>query len=366
MKQMAVVLAMGMAFTKAFFRNKVALFFTFLFPLVFLVVFGFIFGNDNQPNFEVGLIDRSESELTQTFLITAEASEIFEFDRDGDLEEFEIQLGRGEIDAIIILDENFGQVAASGRPEGRLQLLYDQSDEQLGLAMISVLENISDRLNQNLAPADQPLTIDARTLQTADLSRFDYVFAGLIGFSMLSLGVFSMSEGFMQDKKSKALLRIRLAPVRAWQLIAATIFNRVLVGLVAVGLMFVAGILIFGFQMRGDYLNFLLFSIISLVCLLGFGTFIASWARDSNQAAPLANLISFPMMFLSGIFFPVYLMPDWLQQITAFIPLTAIVDGLRLILTEGMTIFGLGFQLLVIAVWSLVLYALAARSFRWE
>ena len=175
-----------------------------------------------------------------------------------------------------------------------------------------------------------------------------------------------MSEGFMQDKKSKALLRIRLAPVRAWQLIAAPIFNRVLVGLVAVGLMFIAGILIFGFQMRGDYLNFLLFSIISLVCLLGFGTFIASWARDSNQAAPLANLISFPMMFLSGIFFPVYLMPDWLQQLTAFIPLAAIVDGLRLILTEGTTILGLGPQLLVIAVWSLTLYALAARSFRWE
>ena len=59
MRQMKVVLAMGMAFTKAFFRNKVALFFTFLFPLVFLVVFGFIFGRDNQPNFEVGLIDRS-------------------------------------------------------------------------------------------------------------------------------------------------------------------------------------------------------------------------------------------------------------------------------------------------------------------
>ena len=365
MRQLTAIFAMSMAFTKAFFRNKVALFFTFLFPLVFLVVFGFIFGRDSQPNFEVGLINRSGSELTTQFLEAAEESEIFEFDEEGDLAEFEIQLGRGEIDAIIVLDEDFGRVGAGGL-EGRLQLLYNQSDEQLGLTMISVLENVFGQFNQDFASAEQTLSIEARTLQTADLSRFDYVFAGLIGFSILSLGVFSMSEGFMQDKKSKALLRIRLAPVGAWQLITATVFNRTLVGLVAVGLMFVAGSLIFGFQMRGDYLSFLLFSIISLVCLLGFGTFIASWAKDTNQAAPLANLISFPMMFLSGVFFPVYLMPDWLQQITAFIPLTAVVEGLRLILTEGVTIFGLGPQLLVIAVWSLALYALAARSFRWE
>ena len=365
MREIQAVIVMGLAFTRAFFRNKVALFFTFLFPLVFLVVFGFIFGRDSQPNFEIGLVNRSDSELATHILKAAETSEIFEFDEEGDLEEFEIQLGRGEIDGIIILDEDFGLIGDTGRPEGRLQLFYDQSDEQLGLTMISVLESLLDQFE---APAgsSRALTIDAQTIQTADLSRFDYVFSGLIGFSILSLAIFSMSEGFMQDKKSKALLRIRLAPIRAWQLIAATVFNRVLVGLAAIGIMFIAGILIFDFQMRGDYFNFFVFSILSLICLLSLGTFIASWARDSNQAAPLANLISFPMMFLSGVFFPTYLMPDWLQQVTALIPLAAIVDGLRLILTEGATVFGLGFQLAVMAVWGLVFYALSARFFRWE
>ena len=175
-----------------------------------------------------------------------------------------------------------------------------------------------------------------------------------------------MSEGFIQDKKSKALLRIRLAPIRSWQLIVAIVFNRVIVGLIAIALMFIAGVLIFGFQMRGDYLNFLIFSILSLVCMLGFGTAIASWAQNPNQSAPVANLISFPMMFLSGVFFPVFLMPQWLQQVTTFIPLTAIVEGLRLILTEGYTVLGLGPQILVILVWSILLYAIAARTFRWE
>ena len=366
MKKFIAVWSMTKAFTKAFFRNKVALFFTFLFPLIFLIVFGFIFGQEDNPNFEIGFINQSETSLARTFEEITDESEVFSFKDGQDLTELKTKLGRGEIDAIIILPGDFGELKTNDYPEGELQLLYNQSDEQLSLTITAILESVFDELNQEILPVGQPLTIKTQPLQTADLSRFDYVFAGLIGFSILSLGIFSMSEGFIQDKKSKALRRLKLAPIKAWQLITATIFNRVIVGLIAISLMFIAGILIFDFNMRGDYFSFLIFSIISLICLLGFGTAIAGWAKDSNQAAPLANLISFPMMFLSGVFFPVFLMPEWLQQITAFIPLTAVVDGLRLILTEGYTLFSLGPQMLIILIWSIILYTIAARTFNWE
>ena len=358
--------SMTAAFTKAYFRNKVALFFTFLFPLIFLIIFGFIFGQDDTPSFEIGLINQSQTDLAQQFEEIATSTGILNFHTAEDLDEFKLQLGRDEIDAIIILPGSFGRLGSENYPEGELQLLYNQSDEQLNATIVSVLEGMFDELNQTIAPITQPLTINSQPVQTANLSRFDYVFAGLIGFSILSLGIFSMSEGFIQDKKSKALLRIKLAPVKAWQLIIAAVANRILVGLIAIVMMLIAGMLIFGFNMRGDYLSLLLFSIVSLTCLLGFGTFIAGWAKDSNQAAPLANLISFPMMFLSGVFFPVFLMPEWLQQITSFIPLTAVVDGLRLITTEGYTIFALGPQLLIILAWSLFLYTISSRTFRWE
>ena len=363
---MGAVWAMTKAFTKAYFRNKVALFFTLLFPLIFLIIFGFIFGREDAVSFEIGLVNKSETELAANFQVQAEETGIFSFQTDGNQADFETKLGRGEIDALIILPADFGVAGEDGRPTGELQLLYDRNDEQLGLSITTVLESMFDDLNQTILSTRPPLTINVQALETADLSRFDYVFAGLIGFSILSLGIFSMSEGFMQDKKSKALLRVRLAPVRSWQLVTATIFNRVIVGLIAIALMIVAGILIFNFNMRGDYFNLLIFSILALVCMLGFGTAIAGWARNANQSAPVANLVSFPMMFLSGVFFPVFLMPDWLQQITTFIPLTAIVDGLRLIMTEGQTVLSLGPQLLVITVWTAILYLIAARTFRWE
>lgn len=365
--KLRAVWSMTKAFTKAFFRNRVAIFFTFLFPLVFLTIFGFIFGREDRVSFDVGLLDNASSQAAADFKQIVAEQEILKFESgETDLEEMETRLGRGEIDAIIILPKEFGNIGENGRAEGQLELLYNQSDEQLSLTLTTVLENVLNEINAQTEQAGRPLEVAARPLQTAELSRFDYVFSGLIGFSILSMGIFSMSEGFIQDKKSKALLRIKLAPVQAWQLIMAVILNRILIGLIAIALMFVAGVIIFDFQMRGDYLSFAIFSVISTACMLGFGTAIASWAKDSNQAAPLANLISFPMMFLSGVFFPVFLMPDWLQQITAFIPLAAVVEGLRLILTENQTLLDLGPQLLVIFIWSAFLYILASRTFRWE
>ena len=76
-------------------------------------------------------------------------------------------------------------------------------------------------------------------------------------------------------------------------------------------------------------------TIISTIMLYGIGLALGGWAKNENQAAPLAQLVTLPMMFLSGVFFPTFLMPDVLQQITRFIPLTAVVDASRLIITEN-------------------------------
>ncbi len=98
----------------------------------------------------------------------------------------------------------------------------------------------------------------------------------------------------------------------------------------------------------------------------GFGLAIGGWAKNENQAAPLTQLVFFPMIFLTGIFFPRFLMPEWLQNISALLPLTPVADGIRFIIVEGKTLFDLGPQLGLIALWTVVIYAIAFRVFRWE
>jgi ABC-2 type transport system permease protein len=364
-KDFQAVWAMTIAFTKRYFRDKVALFFTFAFPLIFLLIFGTIFGGESGPNFDVAIINNSDSEFAAEFVKSAEEDALFTVEPSMSYEEAEEKIGRGEVDAILQLPEGFGQVGDK-YPEGQLELIYDQGDEQLAVTLQAVLQGVFDGINQEIAPADKPFTLESRPIQTADLSRLDYTVAGLIGFSILSLGIFSMSEGFTGDKKAGALRRMRVSPIKTWQLVTATAINRVLIGLLAVAMQFIAAVLFFDFSMRGDFISLILFTIASTICLFGFGMAIAGWAKDANQAAPLSNLVSFPMMFLSGVFFPTFLMPDWLQAATKFIPLTPVVDGLRLIMTEGQTILDLGPQLAVIGGWTVVIYLIAFRVFRWE
>jgi ABC-2 type transport system permease protein len=118
--------------------------------------------------------------------------------------------------------------------------------------------------------------------------------------------------------------------------------------------------------MNGDYISLVLMVVLGVAVLFGIGLAVGGWAKNENQAAPLANLITFPMMFLSGTFFPRFLMPEWLQQASGLLPLTPVIDGLRLIVTEGKTILELGPQVALLVGWGIIVYVIAFRVFRWE
>jgi ABC-2 type transport system permease protein len=82
-------------------------------------------------------------------------------------------------------------------------------------------------------------------------------------------------------------------------------------GFLSIAAMYVVALVVFDFNMRGNYFDFIVFALAGLISLFGFGLAIGGWAKNENQSAPLSNLVAFPMMFLSGVFFPRFLMPDW-------------------------------------------------------
>lgn len=362
----SVVLSLTKAFTKRFFRNHVALFFTIVFPLIFLFVFGGIFGNDSAPRFSTAIINKSNTEFSAQFISSINETDIFEDSKITDFSEAKEKVGRGELDAIIEVPEDFGQIDASGIPKGELVVYFDEGDQQLAGALVGALNGIIGNVNSQFVKISPPITLKTQKIQTANLTTFDYMLSGMLGFSILGLGIFSMANGFTVDKKTGALRRLKIAPIKSWQIIIATAINRIIVGIVTVAIMFAVALVVFDFNMRGDYLSFILFSIFSMICMFGFGMAIAGWAKDDNQAAPLSNLIAFPMMFLSGTFFPRFLMPEFLQKITDYLPLTPIVDGFRMILTEGKNLVEIGPQLMLMTAWTIVIYLVAFKVFRWE
>ena len=139
-----------------------------------------------------------------------------------------------------------------------------------------------------------------------------------------------------------------------------------IIGLVSLSVMFMFAITVFDLHVTGNYLEIALFCVLSIFMILGIGLAIGGWAKNERQAAPLGNIIVFPMMFLSGTFFTRFLMPEWLQSVSNFLPLTPVIDGIRLLTTEGKHFVDLGMQFGFIAVWMVIIYFIAFRVFRWE
>lgn len=357
---------LALSLIRRFFRDKVALFFTFLFPLLFLFVFGSL-NNNSDVNFNIALINHSDSSFAKSFEKEVRNNKIFKVnDTVSSIDQAKEKMGRGELDSVIELPEAFGDPNKQKLPSGKLVVYYEDASPQTGQTLASIMQQQLDVINKKLTSHTDPFVVEQKSTKTANLSSFDYVFSGLLGFSILSLGIFGMANGFPADKKAGILRRLRATPLRSSQLILATAINYMLVGILSLVLMFAVGIMVFDFNMRGDYLSFTVFAIASIVTMFGFGLAIGGWAKNENQAAPLSNLVAFPLMFLSGTFFPRFLMPDWLESLTKYLPLTPIIDGLRYITTEGKTLAHLGTELLIMAVWTVVIYAIAIRFFRWE
>jgi ABC-2 type transport system permease protein len=130
--------------------------------------------------------------------------------------------------------------------------------------------------------------------------------------------------------------------------------------------MFFVAITVFHLHVVGSYPEIILFLIFSIVMILGIGLALGGWAKNERQAAPLSNIVVFPMLFLSGTFFPRFLMPEWLQNVSGLLPLSPVIDGIRLLTTEGKHLTDIGPQLGLMAIWTVIIYIIAFRVFRWE
>lgn len=354
--------------TKRFFRDRTAIFFTIGFPLIFLFVFGSLNSNNTSISFNVALINNSSSEFAKDFAGKLVKSDTIKVNQEiTSLDEAKDKMTRSELDAAIVLPENFGDVqSGKSYPGGEAQVVYTQNNQQSGTALSSILQSQFQAINNGLVPSETPFTVSSQELNSNSLSAFDYTFAGLLGFAIIGMGIFGPINVFPELKKMGILRRLSTTPLRVWQYFVSTMIGQAIIGLVSIAVLFAVAITVFHLHVVGNWFELAIFLVFSIAMILGIGLALGGWAKNERQVAPLANIVVFPMMFLSGTFFPRFLMPEWLQNVSAFLPLTPVIDGIRLITTEGAHFINILPQIGLIGAWLVVIYIIAFKVFRWE
>jgi ABC-2 type transport system permease protein len=357
-------LALTKASLKMYYRNKSAIMFSLLLPVTLMTIFGFL-SKGGGSKLNIGLTNYSNAVVAKQFVESLKQVEGFQVTENTEAENAN-ELGKGNIDLQVIVPENFGTLENDKPLAGSLQTRYNVAKPQTGRMANLVIVQLVTALDKKISNTPTLLDVKSEGVTTNNLGFFDFILPGLLSMTIMQLGIFGVAFSFVSMKASGALRRIQATPVHPLYFVFAQAVVRCSVTLASVTLLLAMGTYFFGFHMLGSYFHFALVALLGILIFLGIGFAIAGWAKDETQVAPVANLIQLPLLLLSGVFFSRERLPQWLQAVTDYSPLTYVSHGLRKIANEGMTLTQLPTDFIGLLVWLVIVYAIAVKVFRWE
>jgi ABC-2 type transport system permease protein len=197
-----------------------------------------------------------------------------------------------------------------------------------------------------------------------------FLVPGIAAMAIMQSGIFSVVFTLVRFKSQGVLRRLNATPIGPSHFLVGQLSTRMIVILLQTYVLIVVGIVVLGITVADGrlsaWLDITLMAIFGGALFISMGLAVSGWAKSEDTAAPVANIITLPMMFLSGVFFPASVLPDWVSTFSQYMPLTYLADGMREITVNGTSIFHLGKELAGLGAWTVASFAIATRLFKWE
>jgi ABC-2 type transport system permease protein len=357
--------AITRASLRAIFRSPSAIIFSFAFPLIFILVFGFI-GGGSRVSVRVAFDDRSDTTGSLYQAIThAQGIKVVR----GSQTQLRSDLEKGRLHAIISLNKN----AADYLPAYSIKLTSSAAVNPQNIQVLrSMLEGMINGINKKMfsnTPTYATISDDVEEVPGRIYRTIDFILPGQLGFSLLSAGVFGVAFIFYSLRQTLVLKRFFATPINRSYIVFGEAISRVIFQLSTAVVILLIGHFAFHFTLINGAVTFfelLVLSFFGLAVFMGFGFVVSGLAKNESSIPPFANLFTLPQFLLSGTFFTIDNFPSWLQPICKVLPLTHLNDAMRNVAFEGARLSDCGTQLGVLAIWGVVSYAVAIKVFRWE
>ena len=365
---MKTLLGLTVANLKGLTRDRAALFWTFFFPVMFVLLFGVLFSGNSDSKVSVGWVDQdgtaASGQLRDSFAKVPLLSL-----QNGTLDAETAAMKRGDISAIIVVPKGLqtavGAAAAGSKSSVAIQLYTDPAQTQTTQVVQGAVTQIANGFNLAVQGGSNIVTVDQKTLTSNNISTVTYLVPSILAMALMQLGVFA-AVPLVQQREKGILKRIGATPLARWKLVASNILLRLIVAAVDTVLIIGVGIAVFNIQIVGNLALAAGFVFLGAGAFLAIGFALASFLKTEEQATGVVQVVQMPMMFLSGIFFPFAFMPDFLRSVARLLPLTYLGDGLRQSMVNAPQVAPMAVDAAILAGWLVVCLAISARSFRWE
>lgn len=365
--QFRAMLAITKASLRAIFRSPSSVIFGFAFPFIFILVFGFMGNTGAMRSYKVALDNKADTaNLLYKALVNTRGVSIKRYPDKKSLDE---DLQHGKIAGVINIQKD---------PQGKSPYIFTlkstTSSNDKWPQFKTLAESVINRLSDQEYP-NRPAyaNFDFNFLKDITIVRqyktIDFILPGQLGFSLLASGVFGVAFMFFNLRNTLVLKRFFATPISRTYIIMGEMFSRVIFQMLTAIVIILAGRFLFGFTLIHGFETFMeliILSFIGLIVFMGFGFIVSGLAKSDNTIPPFANLITLPQFLIGGTFFSIDVFPKWLRWIAQAMPLTHLNNALRDIAFEGTNLWDERWEIGILLLWGIVVYAIAIKVFKWE
>ena len=347
-------------FLKIFLRDRQSIFFSLFFPIIFMTIFAFANNGEVDP-IKLGIVNNSTSEVASDFSQMLNDNPLFTV-TEGEESNLRTELIEGDQTMVLILPEDFD----AQNDGAELQLLVDAAQvQQLGLIM-PLLEQTLISIEREFRNTEPMFTLTIEDVQARSQRYLDFLLPGLMAFTLMQLSITGSGFNIVEFRRKGILKRLFVTPIKPHDFITAIVLARMAIILIQLTVLILFAVTILDVRIVGNFASFYLMIILGTFICLCLGFCLGSIAKTQQAVMAVGNLVIFPQIFLSGVFYPIESMPELIQPIANLLPLSFVSTAMREIANNGASLLEITPTLIGIAAWFVIAFVLATRLFVWK
>jgi ABC-2 type transport system permease protein len=365
-------------------RVKMLLVMLVLMPLLMMLMVGYVFPSTSSINhLPVGLVnldagnDNSPSQIFVGQLkVINNSTGMMNLSSATSFADVKTKIQNGDIDGGIIIPENFSENSMTGK-QATITIITDQSNPQISMMMQGVLTQVIDQMGTELAKQNlgtenyqatltkiEPYNVQISGIVPGNPNYFQFVAPGIIAMVVMMSLMTALPRAISHEKEVGTLDGMMAAPVNRLSILLGKTIAQIVRGMIQGIIILVLAVVLFGVTIEGSIPLIFALLLLGVFSFVGLGIVITSFAKNEETAAMIMMTIMFPMMFLSGVFFPIQQMPWFMQDISKVLPLTYATTALRKVITLGAGIPAIATELAVLIGFGTVMILIAVPVFK--
>jgi ABC-2 type transport system permease protein len=373
------------------FRNRLGLVLLIVMPLFMMAMIGFIYPSNGTTvtDLPIALLNEDSGFAnstipSQTFIMGLQQindqTHMLTLSNASSMAEIKDAVQRGELNGGIVIPSNFSSTLMSGE-QGTIIIVTDQSNPTISATMQAALTATFEQMGTLLAQQNvqmlnssvtannalaivKPYNVQTEGVVAGNPSYFDFIAPGIMAMTVMMSVMTGLPVAISQEKEIGTMDGMMIAPINRLSIILGKTLAQTARGLLQGVIILALSVGLFGVAIHGNIILVFGLLLLGVFSFVGLGVVITSFAKDQETAQMMMTTLMFPMMFLSGVLFPIQQMPWFMQSIARFLPLTYASDALRKVMVLGADVPAISTELIVLIVFGVVMTAIAVPVFR--